>query len=103
MQGAALPPPHTMANEGEGELIGEQLVIGEAAPREMRGRKVAGARRRVGGGEALRPPPPPFARKKLRQDPLRHLGGAGERRLDGVSQTLLRQPLGQGIERFEIG
>jgi hypothetical protein len=103
--GSGKPPPlralHAGAHEREGELVRQQLVIGEPAACGRvgadgggRGRVVQRLQRRIEGGPAMALQEGlvlPFG--KLRQF-LQRLG-------DGLGQHLGRKPLGQRIDRLD--
>ena len=105
--GVAAPrqPPHPAAHEGERELRGQKLVIGEAPPGRARGgglgRDVGGGSRAMKlvqrlaeGGEAAlfeKGPVLPFGQR-------RH---APERRADELADEPRREPLGQPVHRLD--
>ncbi len=76
------------------QLVGENLVIGEAAA------GILDARLAMRLGQRRAPPPPALARGKARLDPLRQFGRALDRHGDKLAHALVGDALGQRIDRL---
>ena len=92
----APPGPHRVADEGEGELIGEHLVIAKPIAGEAR------LRLAMHCSECMAEGGPSLACEQAGLDPLRHLRQPFECGLDQRRQPAARDPLRQRVDRLDI-
>ena len=101
--GAAGQAAVVLAGEGEGELVGEELVIGDALAGRRCGIKIAVAFRIVHGADGVVPIRPAVALDQMRVRPFRRIGQMLQRRAHGFHHHLRRQAGGERINRLEAG
>ncbi len=93
--------PHVKPHQGHGQLIGQQFVIGQPAPRGGLWRQIRFRLRHVSGKHRLAPRRPALTRAMGGCQPIGQRGQAFQCRGDGAGQRLGRQPLGQAVDRFD--
>ena len=101
--GEALGPLQPGAGDRERQLVGEELVVGEALAGRRGRREVRRAFGGVGGGERGVPVRPAAPALQARLDPLGQRPDALERGADGAGHRLQGQPLGERVDRLELG
>ena len=89
------------ADQRQRELARQHFIIGEPRPRLAFGREIRRCGRPVQGRQRRGKIRPLLARRVGRIEPLRQHRNGGERRRDGPPQRVLREPLGERIERLD--
>ncbi len=95
------PPAAARPHQRDGELGGQDLVIGEALARRHRGIEIGGAFWRMGGGDRLAPARPEAAFAPCRVEPFRQLRRALQRRRDGPCDEARGEAGGQLVDRLD--
>ena len=99
--GAALDPAHGKPDQGQGQLVGQQFVVGKPLADRCHGvesRLVLGF---VGEQKRVAPSFPFVLCQIGGVDPFWQLRQSVERGADGLAQDLERQPRGQRIDRLD--
>ncbi len=92
---------HPGAGDGEGQRVGEQLVVGEALAGRGRGHEIGRAGGGMGGGEGGVPVGPAPLALQARFDPFGQRPDALEGGLHGAVHRLEGEALSQRIDRLE--
>ena len=88
---------------GHGQLVGEQLVIGQPPAERRQRQKVGLGARRMQRGQSLAPGREALARRQGRIQPLGQLGRTLQRFQHQLAHGARRQGRGGGIDRFDLG
>ena len=94
-------PAQMGADQRQRELARQHFIVGEPRPRFAFMRQIGGRGRPVQGRQRRGKIRPLRARRVGRIEPLRQHRNGGERRRDGAAQRVLREPLGERIERLD--
>ena len=87
-----------LADEGEGDLVGQKLVVGQPFPRRTVGLQAIRRLRGVRGQERVLPPRPSALREEPGLQPFGRVGRLVERRPDGAPQRPRGQSRGQRVD-----
>ena len=98
--GAPGQAAHVETHQGQGELVGEQLVIGQACPRRRCWLQIGLALRRVGIAQRFPPRWPGVGGQERGIGPFVEVGGDFQGAKDRLAEDLERQAGGQGINRL---
>ncbi len=99
--GSRRAAPVACPDQSQGQLIGEQLVVGEARARQGLRPKLGFGLRMMGLLERRAPAGPALAPQQRPIEPFGKLGRSHQRRLDRAGQRLERDPGGQRINGLD--
>ena len=100
-QAAALLAQLAVTHQGNGQLVGQEFVIGEAAARRREGGKLGLLVRTVRLAQGLCPGGPVLPSLLGRVEPLRQERQALDRGMDGLADHLEAEARRQGIDRLD--